>query len=53
MTKAPSHHGLKPINNVNPQTAKAERIPPSIYPAPTTNTNVATAGIRKYRALIG
>ena len=53
VTKALSHHGLKAINNVNPQTTKAERIPPIIYPAPTTNTNVATAGILKYKARIG
>ena len=53
VTKALSHQGLNAINKVNPQTTKAERIPPIKYPAPTTSTNVATAGILKYKARIG
>ena len=53
VTNALSHHGLRAMNNVNPQTTNAERIPPIKYPAPTTKTNVATAGILKYKALIG
>ena len=53
VTNALSHHGLSAINNANPPTVKAERIPPIIYPAPTTNTKVATAGILRYKALIG
>ena len=53
VTKALSHQGLSAINNVNPQTTKAERIPPIKYPAPTTKTIVAIAGILKYHALIG
>ena len=38
VTKALSHHGLNAINNVKAPTTKAERIPPIIYPAPTTKT---------------
>ena len=53
VTKALSHQGLKAINKVKAQTTKAERTPPINYPAPTTKTNVATAGILKYKALIG
>ena len=30
VTKALSHHGLSAINNANPPTVKAERIPPII-----------------------
>ena len=53
VTKALSHHGLKAINKVKPETTKADLTPPIKYPAPTTNTNVAMAGILKYKALIG
>ena len=53
VTKALSHHGLKAINKVKAQTTKAERTPPIKYPAPTTKTIVAIAGILKYKALIG
>ena len=53
MTKALSHQGLNAINKVKPQTTKADLVPPIKYPAPTTNTIVAIAGILKYKALIG
>ena len=53
VTKALSHHGLNAINKVKAQTTKADRIPPIRYPAPTTKTIVAIAGILKYKALIG
>ena len=53
VTSALSHHGLNAINKVKAATTNAERIPPIKYPAQTDNTNVATAGILKYKALIG
>ena len=40
VTKALSHHGLRAINKVKPQTTKADLTPPIKYPAPTTRTNV-------------
>ena len=53
MTKALSHQGLNAMNKVKAQTTNAERKPPINYPAPTTKTIVAIAGILKYRALMG
>ena len=53
VTNALSHHGLNAINKVKVATTNADLIPPIKYPAPTAYTNVATAGILKYKALIG
>ena len=53
VTKALSHQGLNAIKSVKAQTTNAERKPPIKYPAPTTKTIVAIAGILKYNALIG
>ena len=53
VTNALSHHGLNAINRVKAATTNADLTPPIKYPAPTANTKVATAGILKYRALIG
>ena len=39
--------GIRSAFVVGAPTTKAERIPPIIYPAPITKTNVATIGIRK------
>ncbi len=53
VTSALSHHGLNAINKVKAATTNADRTHPIKYPAPTASTNVATAGILKYKALIG